>query len=105
MFNALPQVVSRRKILVGGAGGALALLLPSPLRVMAKERGLPNDPFIVLLKGLYRPVPADDAPNDNLGLSDRTAIEFYNGGHTIHGRGTFDFLHRHLNWPKPEGAR
>jgi dienelactone hydrolase len=41
---------------------------------------------------------------DNLGLPDRTAIEFFNGGHTIHGRGTFDFLHRHLNWPRPEGA-
>jgi hypothetical protein len=40
---------------------------------------------------------------DNLGLSDRTAIEFFNGGHTINGRGTFDFLHRHLGWPKPPG--
>ncbi|HEY2155292.1 MAG TPA: dienelactone hydrolase family protein, partial [Isosphaeraceae bacterium] len=42
---------------------------------------------------------------DNLGLADRTAIEFSDGGHTIYGRGTFDFLHRHLNWPKSEGAR
>ena len=42
---------------------------------------------------------------DNLGLADRTAVEFFNGGHTIHGEGTFDFLHRHLNWPKPEGPR
>lgn len=69
MFNELRQVVSRRKILVGGAGGALALLVPSPLRVMAKERGLPNDPFIVLLKGVYRPVPLSQGPDDNLGLS------------------------------------
>jgi dienelactone hydrolase len=38
---------------------------------------------------------------DNLGLADRTAIEFFNGGHTINGQGTFDFLHRHLNWPRP----
>jgi dienelactone hydrolase len=36
---------------------------------------------------------------DNLGLGDRTAIEFFNGGHTIHGQGTFEFLHRHLRWP------
>jgi hypothetical protein len=42
---------------------------------------------------------------DNLGLADRTAIEFSDGGHTIYGRGTFDFLHRHLNWPKSEGVR
>ena len=42
---------------------------------------------------------------DNLGLADRTAIEFFNGGHTINGRGTFDFLHRHLTWPGPQGER
>ena len=38
---------------------------------------------------------------DQLGLADRTAIEFFNGGHTIHGQGTFDFLHKHLDWPEP----
>ncbi len=37
---------------------------------------------------------------DRLGLGERTAIEFFNGGHEINGRGTFDFLHKHLNWPK-----
>jgi dienelactone hydrolase len=42
---------------------------------------------------------------DNLGLADRTAIEFFNGGHTINGRGTFDFLHRHLGWPRPEAGQ
>ncbi len=34
-----------------------------------------------------------------LGLPERTAIEFFNGPHTIHGVGTFEFLRRHLNWP------
>ena len=38
---------------------------------------------------------------DQLGIGDRTAIEFFNGPHTINGVGTFEFLHRHLNWPKP----
>jgi dienelactone hydrolase len=38
---------------------------------------------------------------DQFGLGDRTAIEFFNGGHTINGQGTFDFLHKHLRWPKP----
>ncbi|RYD73338.1 MAG: hypothetical protein EOP84_21710 [Verrucomicrobiaceae bacterium] len=33
------------------------------------------------------------------GLADRTAIEFFNGGHTINSQGTFEFLHRHLKWP------
>jgi dienelactone hydrolase len=35
-----------------------------------------------------------------LGLGDKTEIEFFNGGHTIHGEGTFRFLHKQLNWPE-----
>jgi dienelactone hydrolase len=34
-----------------------------------------------------------------LELSDRTAIEFFAGGHEINGKGTFAFLQKHLNWP------
>ena len=33
---------------------------------------------------------------DRMGISDRTTIEFFNGPHTIHGVGTFEFLRRHL---------
>ena len=47
----------------------------------------------------------DGGVYDNLGLSDRTAIEFFNGGHTINGAGTFDFLPRTLDWPRPPGER
>ena len=36
---------------------------------------------------------------DLLGLGDRTEMEVFNGPHSIHGVGTFDFLHRHLSWP------
>ena len=36
-----------------------------------------------------------------LGLADKTEIEYFNGGHTINGEGTFEFLHKQLNWPKP----
>jgi dienelactone hydrolase len=39
---------------------------------------------------------------DQLGIGDRTDIEFHNGGHTMQKQGTFDFIHKHLNWPKPE---
>ncbi len=35
-----------------------------------------------------------------LGIGDRTEIEHFNGPHTINGQGTYDFLHKHLNWPK-----
>lgn len=31
-----------------------------------------------------------------MGLADRTEIEFFDGPHTIHGVGTFDFLRKHL---------
>ncbi len=36
-----------------------------------------------------------------LGLAERTEIEFFQGGHSMNGEGAFDFLHRHLQWPKP----
>jgi len=35
-----------------------------------------------------------------LGIPDRTAIEWFAGPHTIHGKGTFEFLSRHLQWPE-----
>lgn len=35
---------------------------------------------------------------DLMGLGDRTEIEFFNGPHTINGKGTFAFLHKHLNF-------
>ncbi|MGE5193603.1 MAG: hypothetical protein ACM3U2_14000 [Deltaproteobacteria bacterium] len=37
---------------------------------------------------------------DILGLGDKTEIEFFTGPHKINGVGTYDFLHKHLNWPK-----
>jgi len=37
---------------------------------------------------------------DRLGIGNRTAIEFFNGPHTINGNATFEFLHQQLHWPK-----
>jgi hypothetical protein len=37
-----------------------------------------------------------------LGLKDMAQIEWFVGPHTINGRGTFEFLHKHLNWPAPQ---
>jgi dienelactone hydrolase len=34
--------------------------------------------------------------------SDRCQIEWFVGPHTINGKGTFDFCHLHLNWPKAQ---
>ena len=36
-----------------------------------------------------------------LGIPERTAIEFFQGGHGMRQEGTFDFLHKYLQWPKP----
>ena len=36
-----------------------------------------------------------------LGIEDRVEMELFDGPHTINGRGTFAFLHRHLDWPEP----
>src|SRR6266566_1433775 len=49
-------------------GGALAALLASSRRVMADEESAPNNPFILLLHGIYQPVPIGEGPADNLGL-------------------------------------
>jgi hypothetical protein len=32
-------------------------------------------------------------------IEDRVAIEYFDGPHTINGKGTFEFLKRYLNWP------
>ena len=37
---------------------------------------------------------------NKMGIGDKTEIEFFNGPHTINGQGTYEFLHRHLKWPK-----
>ncbi len=34
-------------------------------------------------------------------MGDRCEIEWFDGPHKINGKGTYDFLHRHLNWPRP----
>lgn len=58
----------QRRTLIGGALAALlsAPLLSAPGRVMAQAPAVPNDSFVLLLKGVYEPVV--DGPN--LGLSE-----------------------------------
>lgn len=54
-----------RRAMLGGMGGALGAILASPRRVMAEDDDRPNDPFILLLRGIYQPV----ATGPDLGLS------------------------------------
>ena len=67
-----PTNMQRRTLI----GGALVALLSSPGRVMAQEKAMPNDSFVVLLKGIYEPVV--DGPN--LGLSE---VNLSDGSYSI----------------------
>jgi hypothetical protein len=40
---------------------------------------------------------------DKLNLGELTEIEFFNGPHEIHSKGTFEFLKKHLNWTGKAG--
>ena len=39
---------------------------------------------------------------NKLGIGDLAEIEFFNGPHTINGKQSYDFLHRHLDWPRKQ---
>jgi hypothetical protein len=61
-------------------GGALAALLAAPERAMADANDRrPGNPFILLLKGLYRPVPVGGGPADNLRL---TSVNLSDGSYS-----------------------
>ncbi|MEZ5356073.1 MAG: hypothetical protein R2762_25850 [Bryobacteraceae bacterium] len=76
--------------------GDLAMMMaPRPFMV---ERGH-NDPV-----GFDRWVAQEYARvrrfYTELGIGDRTEIEFFDGVHEINAKGTFAFLRKHLGWPK-----
>ena len=65
----------QRRTLIGGALVALSPLV-FPGRVMAQEKAVPNDSFVVLLKGVYEPV----VHGPNLGLSE---VNLSDGSYSI----------------------
>jgi cephalosporin-C deacetylase-like acetyl esterase len=74
-----------------------ALIAPRPFMVeRGHDDGVGLDEYVAFEYAKVRRLYS------RLRLSDRTAIEFFPGGHEIHGVGTFAFLHRHLNWPAPK---
>jgi hypothetical protein len=66
-----------RRTVIGGAVGAL---LASSRRVMADTEHTPNNPFIVLLAGLYKAVPMGQGPSGNLGL---TTVNLSDGSYSV----------------------
>jgi hypothetical protein len=72
------------------------LIAPRPFMVERGHRdGVAPDEWVAYEYAKVRRLYAQ------LGLPQRTEIEFFNGAHEIHGVGTFAFLHRHLDWPEP----
>jgi cephalosporin-C deacetylase-like acetyl esterase len=74
-----------------------ALIAPRPFMVeRGHDDGVGIDEWVAFeyakVKRLY----------DRLKIPERTEIEYFVGPHTIHGVGTYQFLHRHLNWPEPK---
>ncbi len=71
------------------------LIFPRPFMVeRGHHDGVGIDPWVASEYAKTRWLYA------NLGQGDKTEIEFFNGPHAIHGVGTYDFLHKHLKWPK-----
>ncbi len=74
------------------------LIAPRPFMVERGHRdGVGRDEFVAFEYAKVRRLYAD------LGIPESTAIEFFDGGHWIHGEGTFAFLERHLGNPRAEG--
>jgi len=70
------------------------LIAPRPFMVERGHRdGVGPDTWVSYEFAKIRLLYAD------LKIPDRTGIEYFDGPHTIHGVGTFDFLHKHLAWP------
>ncbi|MFM9090418.1 MAG: hypothetical protein ACKOUK_01590, partial [Verrucomicrobiota bacterium] len=73
-----------------------ALIAPRPLMVeRGHSDGVGTDEWVSFEYAKVRRLYA------RLGIPDRTAIEYFEGGHIIRGEGTYRFLHHHLGWPEP----
>jgi dienelactone hydrolase len=70
-----------------------ALIAPRPFMVeRGHNDGVGLDEYVAFEYAKVRRLYA------RLGLPQRTEIEFFSGGHEIHGQGTFRFLDHHLHW-------
>jgi hypothetical protein len=69
------------------------LIAPRPFMVERGHRdGVAPDEWVAYEYAKVRQLYAD------LNIPDRTTIEFFDGPHTIHGVGTFEFLDKQLGW-------
>ncbi len=73
------------------------LMLPRPFMV---ERGL--DDGVAPDDWVAAEFATAARPYRKLQLDDQIEFEVFDGPHAIHGVKTYEFLHRHLNWPAPK---
>lgn len=75
-----------------------ALICPKPFMVeRGHTDGVSTDEWVA-----YEFAKVFFLYDHKLKIGDRCEMEVFDGPHTINGKGTFDFLHKHLNWPKPK---
>ena len=75
-----------------------ALIAPRPFMVERGHKdGVGRDEWVAYEYAKVARLYAD------LKISDRTCIEYFDGPHTIHGVGTFQFLREQLHWPAGAG--
>jgi hypothetical protein len=96
MYNNAYERPEFRMGLSFGYAEMVALMVPRPFMVeRGHNDGVGIDEWVAYeyakVRRLY----------DKLRIPHRTEIEYFDGPHTIHGVGTFKFLHRHLSWPEP----
>ncbi len=76
-------------------GEMAGLIAPRPFMVeRGHEDGVAPDEWVAHEFAVVRRLYVQ------LGIADRTEIEFFDGGHQINADATFRFLHRYLNWPE-----
>jgi hypothetical protein len=95
MFNAAYERPEFRMGLTFGYAEMTALMVPRPFMV---ERG--HNDGVGIDEWVAYEYAKVNRLYSKLKIPDLTEIEYFNGPHTIHGVGTFRFLHRHLQWPE-----
>lgn len=95
MFAPEPDMFDFRLGLTFGHGEMAAMIAPRPFMVeRGHADGVGTDEMVAFeyakVRRLY----------NKLRIPGQTQIEFFDGVHEINGVGTFDFLQRHLNWPR-----
>lgn len=78
LVNASQGIHPQRRNFISGAVAAL-MATPRLMKADDDKTEAPNDPFILLLHGIYQPVPAGKGPKSNLGL---TSVNLNDGSYS-----------------------